>query len=235
MPLHFSGHSLRRTSATFLANSGADIETIMRHGGWLNESCVKACIEDSIGYKTRTGEMIQQAIVGIAGPASRAGKAIPATSSCIDVPSTSNPIEPPSVQSTLFFAPTIAKTVPQTVAHSVAPTLGENIAQATAETIGQTVAQTNAQTITPTVPIAETPAAASVSNDDDESCFDFLINDDELIQIVDRASQSHQQTEQMLVGNDDSKVSATSAMLTQSTNNSSLKAIMSRSFKSAKC
>ncbi|KAJ6639008.1 hypothetical protein Bhyg_11747, partial [Pseudolycoriella hygida] len=35
----YTGHSFRRTSATILANSGADMETIMRHGGWRNETC----------------------------------------------------------------------------------------------------------------------------------------------------------------------------------------------------
>lgn len=59
-----SGHSFRRTSATILANSGADMETIMRHGGWRNESCAKGYIEDSLAYKAKTGKMIQHAILG---------------------------------------------------------------------------------------------------------------------------------------------------------------------------
>lgn len=36
----------------------------MRHGNWRNESCAKGYIEDSLGYKTRTGEMIQSSIFG---------------------------------------------------------------------------------------------------------------------------------------------------------------------------
>lgn len=36
----------------------------MRHGGWRNESCAKGYIEDSLAYKAKTGRMIQNAIVG---------------------------------------------------------------------------------------------------------------------------------------------------------------------------
>ncbi|KAG4065945.1 hypothetical protein HA402_010299 [Bradysia odoriphaga] len=61
-PERYIGHSFRRTSATFLANSGADMETIMRHGGWHNESCAKGYIEDSLSYKARTGEMIRSSV-----------------------------------------------------------------------------------------------------------------------------------------------------------------------------
>lgn len=31
---HYTGHSFRRTSATLLADSGADLTTLIRHGGW---------------------------------------------------------------------------------------------------------------------------------------------------------------------------------------------------------
>lgn len=62
--LFITGHSFRRTSATILANSGADMEMIMRHGNWRNESCAKGYIEDSLGYKTRMGQMIQSSILG---------------------------------------------------------------------------------------------------------------------------------------------------------------------------
>lgn len=36
----------------------------MRHGGWRNGTCAKGYIEDSLAYKTRTGEMIQTSIIG---------------------------------------------------------------------------------------------------------------------------------------------------------------------------
>lgn len=36
----------------------------MRHGGWRNESCAKGYIEDSLAYKTRTGEMIRLSVLG---------------------------------------------------------------------------------------------------------------------------------------------------------------------------
>lgn len=44
------------------------METILRHGGWRNESCAKGYIEDSLAYKTRTGEMIRSSILGGVGP-----------------------------------------------------------------------------------------------------------------------------------------------------------------------
>lgn len=34
----------------------------MRHGGWPSASCAKEYIDDSLGYKIRTGKMIQQSI-----------------------------------------------------------------------------------------------------------------------------------------------------------------------------
>ncbi|XP_073956428.1 uncharacterized protein [Choristoneura fumiferana] len=47
----YTGHSFRRTSATLLANSGADILTLKRHGGWRSNNVAESYIEDSIQNK----------------------------------------------------------------------------------------------------------------------------------------------------------------------------------------
>lgn len=78
--------------------------------------------------------------------------------------------------------------------------------------------------------------------------FDSTIPEEQLIEIVDRASQLYQQSTQVLVGNgvgereigdavcetidEGITESASSTVLTQSTTNSSLNAVLSRSFKS---
>lgn len=47
----YTGHSFRRTSATLLANSGADIMTLKRHGGWRSNNVAESYVEDSIQNK----------------------------------------------------------------------------------------------------------------------------------------------------------------------------------------
>lgn len=100
-----SGHSFRRTSATILANNGADLETIMRHGRWRNGSCARGYIEESLQHKARTGQLIQCSVMGsvsttfaeglkvaptstFAGPVN--GKSVPATSSLSSVGTVEN-------------------------------------------------------------------------------------------------------------------------------------------------
>lgn len=58
----YTGHSFRRTSATLLANSGADILTLKRHGGWRSNNVAESYIEDSIQNKANIGAKITQAI-----------------------------------------------------------------------------------------------------------------------------------------------------------------------------
>lgn len=61
----YTGHCLRRTSATFLADSGADIQTLKRHGGWRSTSVAEGYIEESIGNKLKISKSIfhQQELV----------------------------------------------------------------------------------------------------------------------------------------------------------------------------
>lgn len=53
-PEEYTGHCLRRTSATLLADSGADITTLKRHGGWKSSNVAEGYIEDSLQNKTDT-------------------------------------------------------------------------------------------------------------------------------------------------------------------------------------
>lgn len=217
----FVGHSFRRTSATFLANSGADIETIMRHGGWRNESCAKEYIEDSLAYKARTGDMIQRAILGQVAPS-----IVPTTNVQFNA---SDVIDNEQLigivgTSSQSYRPIIAPNSP-TVVPSNAPT----------------VVRTNAPTIPPT------NAELNASDGIDNELFDSFISNEQLVEIVDHANQSYQQAE-VLASNDtgggeidntirelmheDNADFASSAVLTQSTSNSVLNAILARSFKS---
>lgn len=81
----YTGHSFRRTSATLLADSGADLTTLKRHGGWKSStvaegnirffinienivylkaccSCFTGYIEDSTNYKRQIGNQIASTI-----------------------------------------------------------------------------------------------------------------------------------------------------------------------------
>ena len=49
----FKGHSFRRTSATLLADAGADLLTLQRHGSWKSAAVAMSYIEESIGNKNR--------------------------------------------------------------------------------------------------------------------------------------------------------------------------------------
>ncbi|KAJ8912753.1 hypothetical protein NQ315_016709 [Exocentrus adspersus] len=61
----YTGHCLRRTSATFLADNGADIQTLKRHRGWQSTSVAEGYIEESIGNKLKISKSIfhQQELV----------------------------------------------------------------------------------------------------------------------------------------------------------------------------
>lgn len=62
-PHLYTGHSFRRTSATVLmADAGADIVTLKRHGGWKSSTVAEGYIEDSIKNKVKIGETISTEI-----------------------------------------------------------------------------------------------------------------------------------------------------------------------------
>ena len=49
----FSGHTIRRTSATLLVDSGANITCLKRHGGWRSSSVAEGYIEESFTSKKK--------------------------------------------------------------------------------------------------------------------------------------------------------------------------------------
>ena len=50
-PHEYTGHCLRRTSATILVDSGADITALKRHGGWKSGSVAEGYVEESLKNK----------------------------------------------------------------------------------------------------------------------------------------------------------------------------------------
>ncbi|CAI6366167.1 unnamed protein product [Macrosiphum euphorbiae] len=61
-PQAYTGHSFRRTSATLLADSGGDITTLKRHGGWKSSQIAEGYIEDSINNKKKIFNQITESI-----------------------------------------------------------------------------------------------------------------------------------------------------------------------------
>ncbi|EEZ99909.1 hypothetical protein TcasGA2_TC002700 [Tribolium castaneum] len=57
-PEEYTGHSFRRSSATLLADSGADLAVVKRHGGWRSNSVVEGYIEDSLNNKIEISRKI---------------------------------------------------------------------------------------------------------------------------------------------------------------------------------
>ncbi|XP_071573031.1 uncharacterized protein [Temnothorax nylanderi] len=62
-PDSYTGHTFRRTSATLLADSGADILTLKRHGGWKSNTVAEGYIEDSFNNKKKICNQITSTIV----------------------------------------------------------------------------------------------------------------------------------------------------------------------------
>lgn len=58
-PERYTGHCFRRTSATLLANAGADLSVLKRHGAWKSSSIVEKYVEDSVEGKVKVARMIQ--------------------------------------------------------------------------------------------------------------------------------------------------------------------------------
>ncbi|XP_015523067.1 uncharacterized protein [Neodiprion pinetum] len=61
-PETYTGHSFRRTSVTLLANAGADITTLKRHGGWRSNRVAEEYIKDSLNKKTKICEQIAETV-----------------------------------------------------------------------------------------------------------------------------------------------------------------------------
>lgn len=52
-PERYTGHSIRRTSATMLLEGGGDLLSLKRHGGWRPSNLAEGYIADSIGGKVQ--------------------------------------------------------------------------------------------------------------------------------------------------------------------------------------
>ena len=61
-PNIYTGHSLRRTSATLLIDAGGDITALKRHGGWKSTSVAEGYIDDSMNNKIKTASTIFQSV-----------------------------------------------------------------------------------------------------------------------------------------------------------------------------
>ncbi|KAJ8981011.1 hypothetical protein NQ317_008259 [Molorchus minor] len=54
----YTGHCLRRSSATLLADAGVDITTIKRHAGWKSMTVAEGYVENSIENKTKIANQV---------------------------------------------------------------------------------------------------------------------------------------------------------------------------------
>ncbi|KAJ8982688.1 hypothetical protein NQ317_013160 [Molorchus minor] len=54
----YTGHCLRRSSATLLADAGVDITTIKRHAGWKSTIVAEGYVENSIENKTKIANQV---------------------------------------------------------------------------------------------------------------------------------------------------------------------------------
>jgi hypothetical protein len=57
-PEKYTSHSFRRSSASWLANTSADKNTIMRHRGWRSTTVAEGYVETSVGCKKRIATQI---------------------------------------------------------------------------------------------------------------------------------------------------------------------------------
>lgn len=57
-PSTYTGHCFRRSSATLLADGGADLTQLKRHGGWKSATTAEGYIEDSVENKLRIASTV---------------------------------------------------------------------------------------------------------------------------------------------------------------------------------
>lgn len=71
-PSKYTGHSFRRTSATLLADTGANTLEFQRHERWKSTRVAKGYVKDSVSKKRRLSKEISDTInVDEAGPSKR--------------------------------------------------------------------------------------------------------------------------------------------------------------------
>ncbi|KAJ8972915.1 hypothetical protein NQ317_011482 [Molorchus minor] len=54
----YTGHCLRRSSATLLTDTGVDITTIKRHAGWKSTTVAEGYVENSVKNKTKIANQV---------------------------------------------------------------------------------------------------------------------------------------------------------------------------------
>lgn len=57
-PKEYTGHSLRRSSATALVESGADILTLKRHGRWQSDAVAEQYVSESVHHQVSVAKKI---------------------------------------------------------------------------------------------------------------------------------------------------------------------------------
>lgn len=61
-PEAYTGHCFRRSSATLLADAGANLLTLKRHGGWKSDRVAEGYVEDSVENKIKITKQIHNNI-----------------------------------------------------------------------------------------------------------------------------------------------------------------------------
>lgn len=64
----YTGHSFRRSSASLLAEAGADLSILKRHGGWRSDSVAEGYVEQSIRNKIEISRKILGNEVAVGAP-----------------------------------------------------------------------------------------------------------------------------------------------------------------------
>ena len=59
-PKNYTGHSIRRTSATLFADNGGNITNLKRHGGWKSTNVAEGYIDNSLTNKIKIAKTIQK-------------------------------------------------------------------------------------------------------------------------------------------------------------------------------
>ena len=83
-PEEYTGHCFRRSSATILVDSGADLTSLKRHGGWKSSSVAEGYIEESLNNKIEVANKIlnKKTSVNTSNVAHLVGKEVPQITNC---------------------------------------------------------------------------------------------------------------------------------------------------------
>ncbi|XP_037050971.1 uncharacterized protein LOC119084937 [Bradysia coprophila] len=140
-PALYTGHCFRRSSATLLADAGADLYVIKRQFGWRSDKVAAGYVQSSATSKRKISAQIFGGVPFQRSSSSNAMSAIPSTSNTA-IPSTSNTAIPststtaiPSASNTVFPStsttaiPSASNTVfpsTSTTSHDVVANLGDS-------------------------------------------------------------------------------------------------------------